>query len=124
MKTKNKVILFMLFFIYAFSNAQGTKSNETNSLNTNSTEIRYYYFPNIQAYFDLNEKVYLYKDKGEWIEAEELPKYYGGYSLFKNARVSITDYLGDEPYLFIEVHKKLYPYNAKGRFTNQSASNN
>ena len=56
MKTKNKVILFMLFFIYAFSNAQGTKSNETNSLNTNSTEIRYYYFPNIQAYFDLNEK--------------------------------------------------------------------
>ncbi|WP_396158084.1 hypothetical protein [Flavobacterium sp.] len=122
MKTKNKLLLLMIFFICAFSNAQETKSNETNSLKTNSTEIRYYYFPNIQAYFDLNEKVYLFKDQGEWIEAEELPKNYGGYSLYNKVKVSITDYDGDEPYLMLELHKKMYPYNSKGRFPNQTAS--
>ncbi len=124
MKTKNKVILLMLFLTCAFSNAQESKSNGPNSLDNESTEIRYYYFPNIQAYFDLNEKVYLYKDNGEWIEAEELPKYYGGYSLYNKARVSITDYVGDEPYLHLETHKKLYPYNSKGRFQNQTITNN
>jgi hypothetical protein len=124
MKTKKLVFLLMLFFTYTFANAQASNPIETNSTKSNSTEIRYYYFPNIQAYFDLNEKVYLYKDKGEWIEAEELPKYYGGYSLYNKARVSITDYFGDEPYLLLETHKKLYPYNSKGRFPNQTASNN
>ena len=114
----------MLFFICTFSNAQETKTNETNSLKTNSIEIRYYYFPNIQAYFDLNEKVYLYKDQGEWTEAEELPKNYGGYSLYNKVKVSITDYDGDEPYLMLELHKKMYPYNSKGRFPNQTASVN
>ena len=124
MKTKNKVHLLMLFFICTLSNAQASKSNETNSLKTNSIEIRYYYFPNIQAYFDLNEKVYLYKDQGEWTEAEELPKNYGGYSLYNKVKVSITDYDGDEPYLMLELHKKMYPYNSKGRFPNQTASVN
>ncbi len=110
----------MLVFTCYFSSAQ--TSNEPTSKQLSTEEIRYYYFPNIQAYFDLQEKVYLYKENGEWVEAEELPKNYGGYSLYNKARVSIMDYNGDEPYLFIEAHKKLYPYNAKGRFANQTAS--
>jgi hypothetical protein len=124
MKTKNKVILLMFFFTCTFTNAQASKSNETDSTNSNSTNTRYYYFPNIQAYFDLNEKVYLYKHNGEWIEGEELPQYYGGYSLYNKVKVSITDYDGDKPYLMLETHKKLYPYNSKGRFPNQNVTNN
>ncbi len=111
----------MLVFTCYFSNAQTSDSQPTKTLTTE--EIRYYYFPNMQAYFDLQENVYLYKENGEWVEAEELPKNYGGYSLYNKARVSIMDYNGDEPYLMIETHKKQYPYNAKGRFTNpQTAS--
>lgn len=120
-----KVFLLVLLFIIYTSSAQ-TVSDVNSSPNVDSkskTEIRYYYFPNIEAYFDLQEKVYLYKDNGEWTEAEELPKNYGGYSLYNKARVIINDYDGDEPYLLLAEHKKMYPYNAKGRFANQTASN-
>jgi hypothetical protein len=123
MKTINKVFLLMLIFTCSLTNAQVSTTDEPVLQTPKKTEIRYFYFPNIQAYFDLQEKVYLYKDQGEWIEAEELPKNYGGYSLYNKSRVSITDYDGDEPYLMLEIHKKTYPYNAKGRFANQTASN-
>jgi hypothetical protein len=84
--------------------------------------VRYFYFPNLEAYFDNLEMVYYYKVKGEWETADELPANYGGYSIYNKVKVTITDYDGDEPYKLLSVHKKMYPYNAKGRFTNQTAS--
>lgn len=84
--------------------------------------IRYYYFPNLQVYFDNLKLVYYYKIKGEWQTAEELPTNFGGYSLYNNYRVIITDYDEEEPYQLIKTHKKMYPYNSKGRFVNQTAS--
>ena len=85
--------------------------------------VRYYYFPNLEAYFDNLEMVYYYKVDNEWETAEQLPTNYGGYSLYNKVKVSITDYDGDEPYLLLKTHKKMYPYNARGRFANQSVSN-
>lgn len=123
MKTIDKVFLLMLFCMYSITYAQASKTDESSSSTLDSTDIRYYYFPNLQAYFDLQEKVYLYKINGEWLEGEELPTNYGGYSLYNKSRVPIKDYNGDEPYLLLEVHKKMYPYNSKGRFANQTASN-
>ncbi|WP_264521533.1 hypothetical protein [Flavobacterium sp. N1994] len=84
--------------------------------------VRYFYFPNLEAYFDNLEMVYYYKVKGEWETADELPANFGGYSIYNKVKVTITDYDGDEPYQLLSVHKKMYPYNAKGRFTNQTAS--
>lgn len=118
MKTIKKVFLLVLIFTCYLSSAQ-TASNDESLL---IKEIRYYYFPNLEAYFDLQEKVYLYKDNGEWTEAAELPKNYGGYSLYNKVKVTLSDYVGDEPYLMLAAHKKMYPYNAKGRFSNQMAS--
>lgn len=122
MKRIEKVFLLMLLFTGFISNAQTADTKTEQPAETKTTEIRYYYFPNLEAYFDLQEKVYLFKEDGEWVEAEELPKNFGGYSLYNKVRVTITDYDGDEPYLMIDAHKKKYPYNAKGRFTNQTAS--
>lgn len=122
MRPLKKVILLMLLFSCYLSNAQAS-TNELSSITPpKKTEVRYWYFPNIEAYFDLQEKVYLYKDKGEWNEAEELPANYGGYSLYNKVKVVIEDYDGDEPYLLLPIHKKMYPYNAKGRFTNATAA--
>ena len=113
MKQIKTILFLMLIFICHYSKAQ----SETASLPVdNKAEIRYYYFPNLEAYFDLQEKVYLYKEEGEWLEAEELPINYGGYSLYNKVRVTIEDYDGDEPYLLLAAHKKMYPYNSKGRF--------
>jgi len=122
MKAIDKIVLLMLILTGSVSNAQDSKDQSYSLANEKSTDFRYFYFPNIEAYFDTQEKVYLYKDDGEWIEAEELPKNYGGYSLYNKSRVAITDYNGDEPYLLLQAHKKKFPYNSKGRFPVQTAA--
>jgi hypothetical protein len=68
--------------------------------------LRYYYFPNLQAYFDLLNREYIFKHNGEWHYAAELPQNYGGYSLYKTTRTFITDYDGEEPFQFLDTHKK------------------
>ena len=110
-----------------FTNAQQAPQppNEDDSLPIDpitNCYVRYYYFPNLEAYFDNLELVYYFKVKGEWQTAEELPTNFGGYSIYNKVRVTITDYDGEEPYQLIGTHKKMYPYNSKGRFTNQTAT--
>ena len=113
----------MLFTCYLSSaqSSNGDASSLPIDSKTNSN-VRYYYYPNLEAYFDTLELVYHYKVNGKWEKAENLPANYGGYSLFNKSRVNITDYDGDEPYQLIKIHKKMYPYNSKGRFSNTTTS--
>lgn len=120
----NKLLLILFFFTCYLSSAQ-TSKDEISSLPIDAKTncyIRYYYFPNLEAYFDNHELVYHYKVNGQWQKAENLPTNYGGYSLYNKVRVKITDFDGNEPYQLLKTHKKMYPYNSKGRFTNQTAS--
>ncbi len=125
MRLLKKLLLVQLLFICYLSNAQISKG-DLSSLPIDSItncHVRYYYYPNIEAYFDNLELVYHYKVKGQWEKAENLPTNYGGYSLFNKVRVDITDFDGDEPYQLLKIHKKMYPYNSKGRFSNPTTSN-
>lgn len=113
-----------MLFICNLSNAQSS-NGDVSSLPIDSKtncHIRYYYFPNLEAYFDNLELVYHYKLNGEWQKSENLPTNYGGYSLYNKVKVAITNFDGDEPQQLAKVHKKMYPYNSKGRFTNQTPS--
>jgi len=120
---KNLIPVLMLFTCY-LSSAQSSNGDESSLPIDSKTncQIRYYYFPNLEAYFDNLELVYHYKLNGQWQKSENLPTNYGGYSLYNKVRVAITNFDGDEPYQLLKVHKKKYPYNSKGRFTNQTAS--
>lgn len=125
MKSLKKLVLVLVLFTCYLSSAQTSKSNDTSSLPIDSKTncyVRYYYFPNLEAYFDNLELVYHFKVNGQWQKAENLPTNYGGYSLYNKVRVAITDFDGEEPYQLLKTHKKMYPYNAKGRFANQTAS--
>lgn len=75
---------------------------------------RYFYYPNIEAYFDSKNNVYIFQEKGEWITADEIPSGYRGYSIYNKVNVVINDYDDDNPTQFLSAHKKKYPYN-KGR---------
>ncbi|WP_293890405.1 hypothetical protein [Flavobacterium sp.] len=124
MKSIKKLFLVLFFFTSYVSSAQ-TSIGDISSLPIDSKTncyIRYYYFPNLEAYFENLELVYYYKVNGQWQKNENLPTNYGGYSLYNKVRVAITDFDGEEPYQFIIIHKKMYPYNSKGRFTNPTAS--
>jgi hypothetical protein len=102
---------------YLVSNETVDIASENNTL----TSVKsYYYFPNMQVYYDIEKKIYHYELNKNWITSEELPDYYGGYSLFKNERVMVTIANGDEPQKYIKAHRKEFPYNPKGRIKRPS----
>jgi hypothetical protein len=120
---KNLIPILILFTCY-LSSAQSSNGDVSSLPIDPKTNcyVRYYYYPNLEAYFDNLELVYHYKVNGQWEKAENLPTNYGGYSLFNKVRVNITDYDGDEPYQLLKIHKKMFPYNSKGRFSNTTTS--
>lgn len=119
-----KLLLLLVIFTCANTYAQDDNvKKESLPINKKTNcYIRYYYFPNLQAYFDNLKMVYYYKENGEWKTAPELPKNYGGYSLYNKARITIDNYDEDNPYHLLPIHKKLYPYNSKGRFVTSTAT--
>lgn len=75
-------------------------------------DVRYFYYPNLQAYFDRQTATYIYTRNGkEWLESDSLPNGLRGYSSANGTRVAIPDYDGDTPYERLEEHTKKYPAN-------------
>ena len=117
MKTNKLILIFALFATNLFIGQSTHVENLNLKLNsTSNCKLRYLYYPNLQAYYDKLKSVYWYKDKGEWIECEELPVNYGGYSLYSRMCVEIENYDDDLPYTQINYHKKKYPYTKNGQF--------
>jgi hypothetical protein len=96
------------------------QSSETTDIQANLTDegsilqlgVRYYYYPNLDTYFDSEQNVFVFEsntNKGQIVKAKEVPSGYRGYSLFNNVRVAITDYDGDEPFTKIGEHRKQFP---------------
>lgn len=86
------------------------KNSEVDLLN-----VRYFYYPNLQAYFDRETSTYIYTRNGnDWIESTKLPNALRGYSVSNGKRVAI-EYTGDEPYELIKEHMKQYPANYSGK---------
>lgn len=78
-------------------------------------KFRYYYYPNIQVYYDNLYKVYYANQKGVWVLKDELPLTYLGYSRFNRYRVALEGYFDEKPYEMFAVHRLRYPYVYKGR---------
>lgn len=89
-----------------------SKTKDAASLFNKATNcvLRYYYYPNIEAYFDTQKKIYYYKENGEWQTAEEIPDGYRGYSMYNKYSVFVTDYDDDNITQFVTIHKKRYPF--------------
>jgi hypothetical protein len=118
-RTKNIIVLFIALISSAMYSQAISESAKKEFLPIDpktNCYLRYYYFPNLEAYFDNLKMVYYFKVNGQWQNAEELPPNYGGYSLYNKARVSITNYDDDNPFELIRIHRKIYPYSSKGRF--------
>lgn len=111
---KFKVILaFFTLFAFQLSFSQPAKKDKKETALFNPVthcQLRYYYYPNLQAYFDTQKRLYFYMVKGEWQTAEEIPTGYRGYSMYNQYSVFITDYDDDNIQQFINIHKKKYPY--------------
>lgn len=123
MKKVNKICIVLLVFIAQITSAQKQKPEAVPLLNPETNcLLRYYYFPNLEAYFDTQKKIYYYKEDGNWITGDEIPNGYRGYSLFNKIYVYINDYDDDNICQFITLHKKKFPYTKRGNTRELTAS--
>lgn len=78
------------------------------------TEVRYYYLPAVEAYYDIPSSMFIYYSSGVWVHRASLPARYGNYDLYQGYKVVMTDYRGDAPYINFKSHKKQYSKNYHG----------
>lgn len=76
---------------------------------------RYYYLPDIDVYYDVNQSVFLYDNSGQWIRERTLPSRYRNYDLYSGYKVVLNDYRGDAPYKYHAKHRKAYPKGYVGK---------
>lgn len=71
------------------------------------SEVRYYYLPDVEAYYDVQSSMFIYYGGGVWLHRSYLPEQYGSYDLYSGYKVVMTDYHGEAPFdNFIEYKKK------------------
>lgn len=76
--------------------------------------VRYYYLPDIEAYYDVNTSSFIYFDAGNWIHRKNLPNHYRNYDLYNGYKVVLTDYRGNAPYVHYKHHKVKYAKGYRG----------
>jgi hypothetical protein len=74
-------------------------------------DARYYYLPDVYAYYDIHSSLFIYQSGGIWIRRAYLPSRYSNYDLYKGYKVVMTDYHGNKPYIHYKEYKSKY---AKG----------
>jgi hypothetical protein len=72
------------------------------------TDVRYYYLPDVQAYYDVQSSMFIYYGGGRWIHRSYLPGRYRNYDLYGGYKVVMSDYHGDTPYTHFREHKVKY----------------
>ena len=79
------------------------------------TQTRYYYYPNLQAYFDTRIAMFVHQENGQWVTSETINPIVRGYSLKNNMYVVLQGYYDDEPYKKLVEHRKQYPADYSSR---------
>jgi len=114
-----KFVVIGLFYIYS-STAQ---SQFSMSVSIDSppmwgpagySAVRYYYLPDVEAYYDVRTSMFIYVGGGAWVHRAALPPRYKNYDLYKGYKVVMPDYYGKTPYSHFREHKSKYHKGYKG----------
>jgi len=77
-----------------------------------SDNARYYYIPDIESYYDVRNKNFVYMKDGTWVKTTDLPPAYKDYDLYDGYKVVLTD--DAEPYAEYDKMKVKYAKGFKG----------
>lgn len=77
-------------------------------------EVRYYYLPDVEAYYDIQASMFICYVEGSWVHRSHLPSQYKSYDLYGGYKVVMTDYHGTAPYMKFEEHKTKYAKGYRG----------
>lgn len=119
MKMLKLVVVGIMFFVANTSWAQVSVSVSFGSPPlwgpVGYADVRYYYLPDIEAYYDIQSTQFIYYDDGIWIHRAYLPSRYSNYDLYSGYKVVMNDYTGNAPYSYFNMHKKQYAKGYKGK---------
>lgn len=79
------------------------------------SEVRYYYLPDVEAYYDVPSSMFIYYNGVSWIHRPSLPSRYRNYDLYKGYKVPMSDYRGRTPYSNFRQHKIQYARGYRGQ---------
>src|SRR5690606_41302109 len=68
------------------------------------TTERYYYLPDIDTYYDIPSRQYIYVHDGYWVRRPHLPVAYRDYDFRRGRPVVIQDYRGAAPSVHYTTH--------------------
>ena len=119
MKSLKYILIGITFLSFSYSHAQV-------SVNVNIgtppewgpsgySDVRYYYLPDLETYYDVSTSNYVYLSNGKWIRARALPPAYRNYDLYNEYKVVLVDYRGTSPYDNFKTHKVKYGKGYKGK---------
>jgi len=74
----------------------------------NVNSVRYYYFPDIECYYDVWNREFVYLEDGSWMFGSALPPSYSWFDL-NNAFVVLLDYDVFEPWMHFHYYVSHYP---------------
>ncbi|MDQ3048123.1 MAG: hypothetical protein M3R27_11290 [Bacteroidota bacterium] len=78
-------------------------------------EARYYYLPDVEAYYDVHSSMFIYFGDGVWLHRVNLPVHYSHYDLYGGYKVVLNDYRGDSPHIYFHDHKVKYKKGYRGK---------
>ena len=61
-------------------------------------DSRYYYLPDVESYYDVENSMFIYYEGNSWIHRSYLPNRYRNYDLYNGYKVGMRDYRGNTPY--------------------------
>lgn len=67
--------------------------------------VDFYYFPDINCYYDVNIGMFYYPNAGRWISARYLPRQFSGYDLYRMHKVVINQ---NNPWRYNHIHYRDY----------------
>ena len=67
--------------------------------------VDYYYLPDIETYYYVPQKQFVYRNNGQWAFTNSLPAKYSGYNLYNGYKVVLNT---PKPYLSFDNHKVKY----------------
>ncbi|MBI5539423.1 MAG: hypothetical protein HY951_05145 [Bacteroidia bacterium] len=124
MKAIKLVLLGTVLFLVSTVQAQVSVNVNIGSLPpwgpVGYPEVRYYYLPDVEAYYDVQSSIFIYYSQGVWIRRTYLPARYRGYDLYGGYKVVMPNYHGNSPYVHFNDHRIKYAkgYHGKAQKTN------
>ena len=111
---KKVMIAAMMFIGLAFVKSAAAQVKVNVNVNIGSQPVwgpvgydyaEYYYFPDIEAYYDVPTRQYIYLDGSRWVKVRTLPARYRGFDVYNSYKVVINE---RDPYLRHNTYKVKY----------------